>query len=170
MCVTVGRELSETPANIGLENRECNFVLDSGTVIWYTIADETEWSHAHTQTHKRRFAMADKAEIVHARYPDGSVVKLVVPKSSADVEMQRDVEAHLLALIAFAPVVQGRRRWSQFTNHTLRNLQRQYGDEILRTVLMGLLDDIRTGFKPMNPVGVFIHRVRASATTDELTV
>ena len=114
--------------------------------------------------------MAEKAEIIHAHKRDGSVLQIVVPKSSGDVEMQQEVPVHVLALLAFSPRIQGKRRWSEFTRLTLRRLEDQYGSDTLRLVLMGLLDDIQSGFHPENPVGVFIHRVRATATTNELTV
>ena len=109
-------------------------------------------------------------EIINAHTRDGQTFQVVVPQSREDVENQPGVPAHVLALLAFAPRVNGLRRWSEFTKFTLSRLADQYGDDNLRSVLANLLDDITHGFSPTNPVGVFIHRVRATATTSNLTI
>lgn len=109
-------------------------------------------------------------EIITASRRNGESLRIVVPHSRVDVEQQLSIPAHVLALLAFSDRVNGVRRWSEFTALTLRRLDSQYGDDVLRRTLCSLLDDIRAGFKPLNPVGIFIHRVRQSATTAELTV
>lgn len=115
-------------------------------------------------------ARDSKPEIIHAHTRDGQTLQVVVPRSGVDVEMQANVPAHILALLAFAPRVNGVRRWSDFTKLTLARLADRYGDQTLRQVLSNLLDDMTNGFTPHNPVGVFIHRVRACATTDNLSI
>lgn len=111
-----------------------------------------------------------KPEIVQARNRDGSLVRVVVPVTRLDVEQQPNVPAHVLALLAFSQVVNGVRRWSQYTALTFRRLSGQYGDDALRTTLCALLDDIAAGFRPSNPIGIYIHRVRSTATTSDLDI
>lgn len=113
-------------------------------------------------------ASQDKPELIQTRKRDGTPLTICVPKSRIDVEQQPDIPAHALALLAFSKKVNGVRRWSEFTALTLKRLSDQYGDSALRLTLAGLLDDMAAGFRPVNPVGVYIHRVRATATTDEL--
>lgn len=114
--------------------------------------------------------MTNKPEIVQARSRDGSLVRIVVPHSRLDVEQQPNVPAHVLALLAFSQVVNGVRRWSQFTALTFKRLASQLGDEALRSTLCALLDDMDSGFRPNNPIGIFIHRVRSTASTSELRI
>lgn len=111
-----------------------------------------------------------KPEIIQARRRDGTTLEIIVPMSRVDVEMQPDAPAYVLAVLAFSSRVNGVRRWSQFTLETLRRLERQFGSETLRSVLCGLLDDIAAGFRPTNPVGIFIHRVRLTADSGEMQV
>lgn len=111
-----------------------------------------------------------KPEVIQARKRDGSVVRVVVPASRIDVEQQPDIPASTLALLAFSTVKDGVRRWSDFTRSTLLTLERSYGDAVLRSTLGALLDDIAGGFRPSNPVGLFIHRVRATANSTELSI
>lgn len=115
--------------------------------------------------------MADnKPEIIQARSRDGQPLTVVVPRSRIDVEQQPNVPAHVLALLAFSQRVHGVRRWSEYTGFTLRRLSHDYGDDTVRSTLAALLDDMAAGFRPDNPVGILIHRVRATATTDQLTI
>lgn len=115
--------------------------------------------------------MASKTpEIIQAHRANGETLKIVVPLSRVDVEQQPQVPAHVLAVLAFSQKVHGVRRWSEFTAFTLKRLDQQFGDEVLRRTLCALLDDIANGFKPNNPIGIFIHRVRQTSTTAELTV
>lgn len=111
-----------------------------------------------------------KPEIIQARKRDGTVVRVVVPATRVDVEQQPDVPAATLALLAFSSVKDGVRRWSDFTRSTLLKLERSYGDAVLRSTLCALLDDIASGFRPSNPVGLFIHRVRATSNSTELCI
>lgn len=109
-------------------------------------------------------------EIIQARCRDGSTLSVVVPASRVDVEQQPNIPAHVLTLLAFSQKVNGVRRWSEFTAFTLKRLDQQFGDDVLRRTLCALLDDISNGFKPSNPIGIFIHRVRQTSTTADLTV
>lgn len=111
-----------------------------------------------------------KPEIIQARRRDGSTLQVVVPTCRADVEMQPDIPSHVLAVLAFSTRVKGVRRWSEFTRQTLQRLETQYGAATLRECLGGLLDDIATGFRPTNPVGILIHRVRMTADSGELRI
>lgn len=111
-----------------------------------------------------------KAETIQARKRDGSTQTIVIPKSRLDVEMQPDVPAYVLATLAFSLRVNGVRRWSDFTLQTLRRLESQYGAQALRDTLCVLLDDIATGFKPINPVGILIHRIRLTANSGDMTL
>lgn len=111
-----------------------------------------------------------KPEIIQARRRDGSTLQVVVPTCRADVEMQPDIPAHVLAVLAFSARVNGVRRWSEFTRQTLQRLETQYGSATLRECLGCLLDDIATGFRPTNPVGILIHRVRMTADSDSMTI
>lgn len=111
-----------------------------------------------------------KPEVIQARYRDGAVVRVVVPFSRVDVEQQPNIPAYVLALVAFSQVVNGVRRWSQFTSLTLKRLQSEFGEDALRDTLCSLLDDMANGFVPENPIGLFIHRVRSTATTTELEI
>lgn len=111
-----------------------------------------------------------KTEILHARRRDGTTLDIVIPQSRLDVEMQPDVPAHVLATLAFSTCVNGVRRWSEFTRQTLQRLESQYGAQALRDTLCVLLDDIAAGFRPTNPVGLLIHRVRLTANAVDMTV
>lgn len=109
-----------------------------------------------------------KPEIISTVGRDGKPLHITVPRTRLDVEMQPDIPARVLALLAFSTKVDGRRRWSDFTRQTFRNLEQQYGDSALRTTLAALLDEINMGLKPTNPIGLFIHRVRLTANSDNL--
>lgn len=110
------------------------------------------------------------AETIQARKQDGTRYTLVIPKSRLDVEMQPDVPPYVLATLAFSVRVNGVRRWSDFTLRTLCRLERQYGAQAMRETLGMLLDDIVNGFKPHNPIGILIHRLRLTANSSELTI
>lgn len=109
-----------------------------------------------------------KPEMIQYRRRDGGLSKFIVPRTRQDIEQQPDVPAWALALLAFSQKVDGRRRWSDFTHKTFLALQQQYGDTAMRTTLAALLDEINMGLKPTNPIGLFIHRVRLTANSDNL--
>ena len=111
-----------------------------------------------------------KSETIQARKRDGTTQTIVIPKSRLDVEMQPDIPPHVLATLAFSVRVNGVRRWSDFTLQTLKRLESQYGAQALRETLGVLLDDISSGFKPNNPVGILIHRLRLTANSGEMTI
>lgn len=96
--------------------------------------------------------------------PDGSTQRVFKPLTAVDVEQQPDVPADILATLAFAPIINGSVAFSRFTRFTMGKLYEQFGDEILRKNLIALLTEMTGGFKPKNPVGIFIHRVRLTAT------
>ncbi len=98
------------------------------------------------------------------RRPDGTVVDVVRPTSAIDVEQQPDIPSAILATAAFAPVINGVPSFSRFTLYTFKNLSDMYGDDTLRNHLSSLLTEIQGGFRPKNPVGILIHRVRLTAT------
>ena len=96
----------------------------------------------------------------------GEKREIVVPRTPADVDLQDDVPAWGLALLALSPYDErGIIRWSPFARETLKRLAEQYGDFEVRKQLRGLLIDIEGGFVPDNPIGLLIHRVRVSGTT-----
>lgn len=99
---------------------------------------------------------------VLVRTKTGETRKVFVPRNSADIDNQSDVPAAVLALIAFSPIVDGVVNYSSFTYSVMKQLQRQVGDETLRRVLSELLDEISRGFKPHNPFGLFVSRVRGT--------
>lgn len=111
-----------------------------------------------------------KPEIIQARKRDGSTQSIVIPKSRLDVEMQPDIPAYVLSTLAFSVRINGVRRWSDFTLQTLKRLESQYGAQALRETLCVLLDDIATGFKPTNPIGILIHRIRLTANSGNMTI
>lgn len=111
-----------------------------------------------------------KPEIIQARKRDGSTLSIVIPKSRLDVEMQPDIPASVLATLAFSVRINGVRRWSDFTLQTLKRMESQYGAQALRDTLCVLLDDIATGFKPTNPIGILIHRIRLTANSGDMTI
>lgn len=111
-----------------------------------------------------------KPEIIQARRRDGSTLQVVVPTCRADVEMQPDIPSYVLATLAFSVRINGVRRWSDFTRQTLKRLEGQYGAQALRETLCVLLDDIATGFKPSNPIGILIHRLRLTANSGDMTI
>lgn len=111
-----------------------------------------------------------KPEIIQARKRDGSTMSIVIPKTRVDVEMQPEVPAYVLATLAFSARVNGVRRWSDFTLQTLKRLESQYGAQAVRETLAVLLDDIANGFKPSNPIGILIHRIRLTANSGEMTI
>lgn len=96
--------------------------------------------------------------------PDGSKGVLYVPRTPRDVEEQPNIPAAALATVAFAPLVNGRRAWSQYTYSVLKRQAAVYGEEVLRRHLCALLTEILGGFKPDNPIGLLIHRVRQTPT------
>lgn len=111
-------------------------------------------------------------EVVSVRRRDGTELKIIVPRTAADVDCQPDLPAWVLALFAFAPRssdghVQG---WSPFSRDTLRRLSDDYGDNVLRRQLISLLIDIEGGFRPDNPIGLLIHRTRATTTSRTLQI
>lgn len=114
--------------------------------------------------------MSTKPEYLDVQRRDGSHVRIIVPKTSADVLSQPDIPAFSLALIAFAPIVDGRRMWSNFTRATLVRLQDHYGDDFMRRVLANLLDDIQSGLRATNPIGLLIHRMRIAADSTSLCI
>ena len=120
----------------------------------------------------QQLARTNKASSPHDRIPyrkpDGTLVTVFVPHTPIDVDQQPDVPAAILACVALAPSVQGRRVWSPFTLSTLNRLQNIYGDEVLRRHLTSLLTEMQGGFKPANPVGLYIHRVRQTPTQSSL--
>lgn len=111
-----------------------------------------------------------QSEIIKAHKRDGSTLDIVVPVRRCDVEMQPGIPAHVLATLAFSKRVDGVRRWSEYTRQTLRRIEEQYGEQTMRNVLGDLLDDIATGFRPHNPIGILIHRVRCSANSGDMMV
>lgn len=111
-----------------------------------------------------------KPEFLEVQRQDGTHQRIIVPRTSADVAAQPDVPAFALALIAFAPLVNGRRMWSNFTRVTLVRLQDRYGDDFMRRVLASLLDDIKSGLRATNPIGLLIHRLRIAADSTSLCI
>lgn len=112
-----------------------------------------------------------KQEIVIVRLRDGGEMKVIVPRSPADVDMQPNVPAWVLTMFAFAlRTHDGRYTWSPYTRDTLKRLSDDYGDDTLRRHLSSLLIDIEGGFRPDNPLGLIIHRVRSSTTTRTLQI
>lgn len=110
-----------------------------------------------------------KVEKAPYRKPDGTIAELIIPKTAVDVEQQPDIPACVLAVAALSPLVNGRRAWSRFTIYTLHRLQDQFGDHCLRLHLISLLVEMQGGFKPQNPIGIFIHRVRSTQTETTLS-
>lgn len=102
------------------------------------------------------------------RRPDGSVVDVVKPVTPLDVEQQDDIPAAILATAAFSTFINGSPCFSRFTLRTFKTLSDQYGDETLRNHLIALLTEIQSGFRPSNPVGLLIHRVKLTATESTL--
>ena len=94
---------------------------------------------------------------------DGRSVTVYRPESPADVEQQSDIPAYVLAVLAFAPCSGGALRWSKFTLDVFKQLQRQFGDTMLRECLRDLLADISDGFRATNPYGLLVSRVRKYA-------
>lgn len=122
---------------------------------------------------KQSLNVANKAKPrkVTVQMQNGERVEMVVPTCPADVENQPNFPAWSLALMAFCPFdAYGRAIWSPFSKQTLKRLQDDYGEAELRKQLMGLLIDMAEGFKPSNPIGLLIHRVRQCGTTKELMV
>lgn len=109
-----------------------------------------------------------KREVVYTIDSTGKRIPIFVPRTRLDVEQQPHISARVLALLAFSTRVGGVRRWSDFTRLTFRRLHEQYGEEAMRTALCALLDEINTGFRPSNPIGLYIHRVRSTANSTQL--
>ena len=107
-------------------------------------------------------------ERIPYRRPDGSMCDVIVPRTRIDVEQQSDIPAAVLACVALAPVVHGHHAWSRFTLQTLYRLASDFGDDVLRLNLCSLLTEIEGGFRPLNPIGLFIHRVRTTPTQSTL--
>lgn len=101
--------------------------------------------------------------VVHCRCPDGSIIDVFPPRSVVDLDNQQDVPAWLLALIAFAPIVDGHVRWSPFSRSVLRQLEATYGDEFLREQLRNVLIDIDNGYRVNNPYGLLVSRCRKNS-------
>lgn len=109
-----------------------------------------------------------KPEVIQTVDSTGKPLSIVVPRTRIDVELQPNIPARVLALLAFSSRVGGVRRWSDFTRLTLRRLEEQYGDEAMRQALAALLDEITMGLRPSNPIGLYIHRVRLTANSTNL--
>lgn len=111
-------------------------------------------------------------DAVEIRRKDGAIVKVVVPKTAIDVESQPDIPAYALALVAFSPVDPrtGWLRWSPHARDVLSRLTEQYGEPEVRRQLIGVLIDMEQGFKPLNPIGLLVHRVRTAGTTKTLQI
>ena len=99
----------------------------------------------------------------------GEKREVVVPHTPEDIDNQPEINAWGLALIALSPYDErGIMRWSPYARETLIRLSNEYGDEVVRRQLRGLIIDMNGGFKPTNPIGLLIHRVRQSGTTKEI--
>lgn len=109
-------------------------------------------------------------EVLEIRRPDGTTHKVIVPKTALDVENQPEIPAYALAVLAFSPVddKQGRLRWSPSARDALKRLTEEYGEAEVRRQLIALLIDIEQGFRPINPIGLLIHRTRSAGTTQPL--
>lgn len=116
------------------------------------------------QPPRRHSVPSPDADKILAVDCNGNSSALIVPRSGVDVDNQLQFYAWQLATAAFAPVVNGRRCFSRFTADTFKRIEHQYGPDTLRRHLAALLDEMRSGFKPSNPVGLLIHRVRLTAT------
>lgn len=114
--------------------------------------------------------MTTKQETIQARGPDGKPVTIIIPRTRYDVEMQPHIPAYTLATLAYSSLIEGHRRWSQYTLDTLKRISAQYGDDVMRRMLCALLDETAAGFRPTNPIGLLIHRTRTSANTDTLVL
>lgn len=97
----------------------------------------------------------------------GVSYRVVPPRSVEDVDCQPDVPSWILALLAFAPLVNGRLFVSKFTCSALRDLNEQCGAPLLREMLRQLVLDISGGYRPANPYGLFISRCRRMLTDCE---
>lgn len=109
-----------------------------------------------------------QVERIRYRKADGTVCTIFVPHTPVDVDQQADIPAAVLACVALAPLVGGKRAWSPYTLQTLYRLTNTFGDDVLRRHLSSLLTEMQGGFKPSNPVGLFIHRVRQTPTQSTL--
>lgn len=109
---------------------------------------------------------------VMIRKADGSLLEAVIPRTAADIDMQPQIPAYGLALLAFSPYDEktGRVRWSPHAREVLKGLTEQYGEEAVRKQLLGILIDIEGGFTPNNPIGLLVHRTRTAGTTRTLTI
>lgn len=112
-----------------------------------------------------------KQQMITVRRQAGGELQVCIPRTVEDVDQQPEIPAWFLAMLAFAQVsVDGGVRWSPHARDVLRRLSAEYGDEEMRRQLRGLLIDMQGGFKPDNPVGLLIHRVRANGTTAPLSI
>lgn len=100
---------------------------------------------------------------IKIRQPDGSLHQIFPCRNLQDLENQKQFPAWVLALCTFSPIVQGRLNFSLFTRNVLKQLSDTYCDELLREVLRELLIDIEGGFRPHNPFGLFVARVRRAS-------
>lgn len=93
---------------------------------------------------------------------------ITIPRTSQDVRNQSQIPAWVLAWYAFAPLKDdpynpGKHSLfaSRHTAHVLMALERSLGSQTLISCLCNILDDMSLGeLKPVNPVGLFIHRCR----------
>lgn len=105
--------------------------------------------------------------VMATRAADGERVRVYKPRTREEVYAQAGIPAWFLAVLAFASDASGHLRWSEFTSDTLRRLARQYGDDPIRNCLAVLLEEMREGLEPVNPIGLLIHRIRATATQEQ---
>lgn len=108
-----------------------------------------------------------KPFIAHCKNADGSLAYDVVRCTSpSDLDCQPDIPIVALVLVTLSPILDGKLMWSPYTAERLRGLLRQFGDARLRSVLFSMLVDMKAGFKPSNPIGLFISRVTSATVSD----